>query len=47
MKINQYRAGFVLEDGIYEVWGEYSGDEVITSKVLAGLEIVNKSLFKS
>jgi Uma2 family endonuclease len=38
---------FVLEEGIYQVWGEYSGDEVITSKVLAGLKIVNSALFKA
>jgi Uma2 family endonuclease len=38
---------FVLEEGIYEVWGEYSGEEVITSKMLEGLEIVNSRLFKT
>lgn len=38
---------FVLEEGIYQVWGEYSGEEVITSKMLAGLEIVNSTLFKA
>lgn len=37
---------FVLEEGFYQAWGEYSDDEVITSKVLAGLEIVNSTLFK-
>jgi preprotein translocase subunit Sss1 len=46
MKSNQYRAGFVSEEGIYRMWGKYSREEVITSKVLAGLGIVNIGLFK-
>lgn len=38
---------YTLEDGLYAEWGAYTRDEVITSKVLAGLEIVNSTLFKS
>lgn len=38
---------YTLENGKYAEWGAYTQDEVITSKVLAGLEIVNNTLFKS
>jgi Uma2 family endonuclease len=36
---------YTLSGGEYALWGEYTGDEVITSAVLAGLEIVNSTLF--
>lgn len=38
---------YTLENGLYAEWGAYAQDEVITSNVLAGLEIVNSTLFKS
>lgn len=36
---------YVLNEGKYEEWVQAVGDEMITSKVLAGLEIQNSSLF--
>jgi len=36
---------YVLKDGEYEEWIQAVGDEMITSQVLAGLEIRNSSLF--
>lgn len=38
---------YTLENGVYEEWGAYAREEIITSKVLDGLEIINSSLFKA
>ena len=36
---------YALSDGKNDLHGQFVGEEMITSKVLAGLEIVNRSLF--
>jgi Uma2 family endonuclease len=38
---------YVLEQGVYVLHGQFVREDVITSKVLAGLEIVNNTLFDS
>lgn len=36
---------YALVDGVYELHGEFSGDDRITSRVLAGFEVVASELF--
>jgi Uma2 family endonuclease len=36
---------YTLSGGEYALWGEYTGDEMITSAVLAEIKIVNSTLF--
>lgn len=38
---------YTLHDGRYTLHGQFVGNDAITSKVLAGLEIVNNTLFDS